>query len=60
MDKGKMYTQFVDEYLKLDNAIRLVKMNNFDLTLEDRKKIEQLEKKKTYIMSRVEELQRGL
>jgi len=60
MDKGKMYTRFVDEYHKLDNAIGLVKMNNFDLTLEDRKKIEQLEKKKTYIMSRVEELQRGL
>ncbi len=33
-------------------------MNKFDLNAEDQKKVDLLERKKTYIMGRVEELQR--
>jgi hypothetical protein len=35
-------------------------MNKFELNVEDQKKVDLLERKKTYIMGRVEELQRNI
>ena len=58
MDKGQQYEQFLSEYHRLDNQIGQIKMNKFDLNAEDQKKVDILERKKTYIMGRVEELQR--
>ncbi len=57
MDKGQLYEQFLSEYHRLDNQIGQIKMNKFDLNEEDQKKVDLLERKKTYIMGRVEELQ---
>ena len=56
MDKGQQYEEFLSEYHRLDNQIGQVKMNKFELNEEDQKKVALLEKKKRYIMGRVEEL----
>lgn len=56
MDKGQQYEEFLAEYHRLDNQIGQVKMNKFELNEEDQKKVALLEKKKRYIMGRVEEL----
>jgi len=60
MDKGQLYEQFLSEYTRLENQIGQIKMNKFELNVEDQKKVDLLERKKTYIMGRVEELQRNI
>jgi hypothetical protein len=60
MDKGQLYEQFLSEYTRLENQIGQIKMNKFELNAEDQKKVDLLERKKTYIMGRVEELQRNI
>ena len=60
MDKGQLYQQFLSEYTRLENQIGQIKMNKFELNAEDQKKVDLLERKKTYIMGRVEVLQRNI
>jgi len=52
------YDEFLSEYHRLENQINQIKMNKFNLNAEDTQKVEFLERKKAYIMSRVEELSR--
>ena len=54
--KGARYAEFMREYTRLENEIGQIKMNKFDLNSEDIKEIKLLERKKTYIMGRVNEL----
>ena len=54
--KVARYTEFMQEYTRLENEIGQIKMNKFDLNSEDIKEIKLLERKKTYIMGRVNEL----
>ena len=53
-DKAASYDQFLSEYHRLENQIGQIKMNKFDLNAEETKQVELLERKKTYIMGRVE------
>jgi len=55
-DKAASYDQFLSEYHRLENQIGQIKMNKFDLNVEETKQVELLERKKTYIMGRVESL----
>ena len=55
-DKALVYDQFLSEYHRLENQIGQIKMNKFDLNAEETKQVELLERKKTYIMGRVESL----
>jgi|TARA_B110000908_G_scaffold77292_1_gene92980 hypothetical protein len=55
-DKAASYDQFLSEYHRLENQIGQIKMNKFDLNAEETKQVELLERKKTYIMGRVESL----
>ena len=55
-DKAASYDEFLSEYHRLENQIGQIKMNKFDLNAEETKQVELLERKKTYIMGRVESL----
>lgn len=55
-DKAASYDEFLSEYHRLENQIGQIKMNKFDLNVEETKQVELLERKKTYIMGRVESL----
>ena len=55
-DKALVYDQFLSEYHRLENQIGQIKMNKFDLNAEETNQVNLLERKKAYIMSRVEEL----
>ena len=55
-EKAQLYDQYMAEYDRLGNEIGLIKMNKFDLTKEDTDKINLLERKKEYIMGRVNSL----
>ena len=55
-DKAASYDQFLSEYHRSENQIGQIKMNKFDLNAEETKQVELLERKKTYIMGRVESL----
>jgi len=55
-DKAASYNEFLSEYHRLENQIGQIKMNKFDLNAEETKQVELLERKKTYIMGRVESL----
>ena len=54
--KAELYDRFLAEYHRLDNQIGQVKMNKFELSSDDQKIINDLEKKKSYIMGRIQEL----
>jgi hypothetical protein len=54
--KAELYDRFLGEYHRLDNQIGQVKMNKFELNGDDQKIINDLEKKKSYIMGRIQEL----
>ncbi len=54
--KAELYNRFLGEYHRLDNQIGQVKMNKFELNGDDQKIINDLEKKKSYIMGRIQEL----
>jgi len=54
--KAELYNRFLGEYHRLDNQIGQVKMNKFDLSGDDQRIIDDLEKKKSYIMGRIQEL----
>lgn len=54
--KAELYNRFLGEYHRLDNQINQVKMNKFDLSGDDQRIIDELEKKKSYIMGRIQEL----
>jgi len=54
--KAELYDRFLGEYHRLDNQIGQVKMNKFDLNGDDQKIINELERKKSYIMGRIQEL----
>jgi len=54
--KAELYNRFLGEYHRLDNQIGQVKMNKFELNSDDQKIINELEKKKSYIMGRIQEL----
>jgi hypothetical protein len=56
--KAELYDRFLAEYHRLDNQIAQVRMNKFDLGNDDQKIINELERKKSYIMSRIQELGR--
>ena len=55
-ERGKQYDLYLSEYHRLENQIGQIKMNKFDLNAEETKQVELLERKKTYIMGRVESL----
>ena len=55
-DKAASYDEFLSEYHRLENQIGQIKMNKFYLNAEETKQVELLERKKTYIMGRVESL----
>ena len=55
-DKAASYDEFLSEYHGLENQIGQIKMNKFDLNAEETNQVNLLERKKAYIMSRVEEL----
>jgi hypothetical protein len=55
-EKAELYDRFLSEYHRLDNQISQVKMNKFDLSIEDQRIIAELERKKSYIMGRIQEL----
>jgi len=54
--KAELYDRFLGEYHRLDNQIGQVKMNKFELNGDDQKIINELERKKSYIMGRIQEL----
>ena len=54
--KAELYNRILGEYHRLDNQIGQVKMNKFELNGDDQKIINELEKKKSYIMGRIQEL----
>lgn len=54
--KAELYNRFLAEYHRLDNQIGQVKMNKFELSSDDQKIINELERKKSYIMSRIQGL----
>ncbi len=54
--KAELYNRFLGEYHRLENQINQVKMNKFDLSVDDQRIIGELEKKKSYIMGRIQEL----
>jgi len=55
-EKAELYSRFLAEYHRLDNQIGQIKMNKFDLDSNDQRLIDELEKKKSYIMGRVNQL----
>jgi len=55
-EKAELYSRFLAEYHRLDNQIGQIKMNKFDLNSNDQKLVNELEKKKAYIMGRVNQL----
>ena len=54
--KAELYDRFLAEYHRLDNQIGQVKMNKFELSSDDQKIINELERKKSYIMGRIQQL----
>ena len=54
--KAELYNRFLAEYHRSDNQIGQVKMNKFELGVEDQKIVNELERKKSYIMSRIQGL----
>jgi len=54
--KAELYDRFLAEYHRLDNQIGQVKMNKFELSSDDQKIINELQRKKSYIMGRIQEL----
>jgi hypothetical protein len=54
--KAELYNRFLAEYHRLDNQIGQVKMNKFELSGDDQKIIYELERKKSYIMGRIQQL----
>ena len=54
--KAELYDRFLSEYHRLENQINQVKMNKVDLSGDDQRIIDELEKKKSYIMGRIQEL----
>ncbi len=54
--KAELYNRFLAEYYRLDNQIGQVKMNKFELSSDDQKIINELERKKSYIMGRIQQL----
>jgi hypothetical protein len=55
-EKAELYDRFLSEYHRLDNQISQVKMNKFDLSIDDKRIIAELDRKKSYIMGRIQEL----
>ena len=55
-EKAELYNRFLAEYHRLDNEIGQIKMNKFDLDSNDQRLVSELEKKKEYIMGRVNQL----
>jgi hypothetical protein len=55
-EKAELYDRFLSEYHRLDNQISQVKMNKIDLSIEDKRIIAELDRKKSYIMGRIQEL----
>lgn len=55
-EKAELYNRFLAEYHRLDNQIGQIKMNKFDLDSNDQRLVNELEKKKEYIMGRVNQL----
>lgn len=53
-----MYDRFLAEYHRLDNQISQVRMNKFELNNEDQQIVNEIERKKSYIMGRIQELGR--
>ena len=56
-EKAELYNRFLAEYHRLDNQIGQVKMNKFELSDEDQRVINELERKKSYIMGRIQGLE---
>ena len=56
-EKAILYDRFLAEYHSLDNQIGQIKMNKMDLNSAEQSQVNLLEKKKTYIMSRIQQLQ---
>ena len=56
--KAELYDRFLAEYHRLDNQIAQVRMNKFELNNEDQQIVNELERKKSYIMGRIQELGR--
>ena len=54
--KAELYNRFLAEYHRLDNQIGQMKMNKFELSGDDQKIIYELERKKSYIMGRIQQL----
>jgi hypothetical protein len=54
--KAELYNRFLAEYHRLDNQIAQVRMNKFELSGDDQKIIYELERKKSYIMGRIQQL----
>ena len=54
--KAELYNRFLAEYHRLDNQIGQVKMNKVELSSDDQKIINELERKKSYIMGRIQQL----
>ena len=55
-EKAELYNRFLAEYHRLDNETGQIKMNKFDLDSNELKMVSELEKKKEYIMGRVNQL----
>jgi hypothetical protein len=55
-EKAELYDRFLSEYHRLDNQISQVKMNKIDLSIDDKRIIAELDRKKSYIMGRIQEL----
>jgi len=55
-EKAELYDRFLAEYHRLDNQINLIKMNKIDLNNDEIKEIDLLNRKKSYIMGRISEL----
>lgn len=55
-EKAELYSRFLAEYHRLDNQIGQIKMNKFNLDSNDQRLVDELERKKSYIMGRVNQL----
>lgn len=57
-EKAKLYDMFLFQYQKIQEEIRRIKANNFEVSLKDQKKINLLEAKARQIYSDTEKLYR--
>lgn len=56
MDKKVMYETLLNEHRRLTNQIADIKANSYELSDEDKKQVDQLQRQQVYLMKKMESL----